>query len=560
MTALLISGMGPEFPDNSLLRGSSFETILYPDIAARTSETYKFDLTSLRYRREDSRDTPLLRTRRDGGSARATAAAKSQEQASDPARLSHLTTFTLQTILSSANIEFDWMSTERIWNGSGIEPSGRYDTVLLSTTFIWDKRTLKRAIAWIDRRFPEAVLILGGQYSNLKFNEIMRNHSFVDFIIRGDAEFALPDLLKNLAAGGDPEVVPNVVSRLRDGRIYMSPIAYIDLDQTPSPMPEGHLPVVPYESMRGCPYSCNFCSFPAASPIWRYKSVDKIARDWEHYKIHNGANFIKALDSTFTIPLTRLRELLPKVADIDIQWEAYTRANLVRNADLVRRLEDSRCRSLFLGFESMSDATLQYMNKKVSARANRTAFELLRHSSIQHFISFIVGYPGETPELFEETKAFLVNEYAGEFALYVLMFQDETMPVWKDAERFGLQIHDSDGEARDWRHNGMDSETAGQLQLETLREVRWKNDNAIVRSWQHDFEAPLMSDKSPEENTVVDKLIDRLGMISADIVDERKARHLEHELLSELEKHGVTLADGRNAGPKNQAEDRLKTV
>jgi anaerobic magnesium-protoporphyrin IX monomethyl ester cyclase len=544
MTALLISGMGPEFPDNRLLRDSSFEAILYPNIAARTGETYKFDLTSLRYRREDGLVTPLLRKRRDGGSARATSSAKSPEaKASEPAQVSHLTTFTLHTILSNANIEFDWMSTEHIWNGTGIEPSGRYDTILLSTTFIWDKRTLMQAITWIYRRFPDATLILGGQYSNLKFNEIMRTHPSVDFIIRGDAEYALPELLKRLASGGDPATLPNVVSRLRDGRTHMSPISYIDLDRTPSPRPEGYLPVVPYESMRGCPYSCNFCSFPAASPVWRYKSATKIALDWKYYKAHNGANFIKALDSTFTVPLARLRELLPKVADIDIQWEAYTRANLIRDADLVRQLEDSRCRSLFLGFESMSNETLQYMNKKVSVNANRTAFELLRDSSIQHFISFIVGYPGETPELFEETKAFLVNEYVGEFALYVVMFQDETMPVWEDAERFGLQVYDPDGEARNWRHNGMDSETAEQLQLETLRDVRWKNDNAIVRSWQHDFEAPLMSDKSPKKNAVVDKLIDRLGMISADIEDERKAHHLEHELLSELNKHGVLLDD-----------------
>ena len=56
-----------------------------------------------------------------------------------------------------------------------------------------------------------------------------------------------------------------------------------------------------------------------------------------------------------------------------------------------------------------------------------------------------------------------------------MLFQglaDETMPVWQDAEKFGLEVQDASGESRIWRHNGMDSDTAARLQLETLREVR----------------------------------------------------------------------------------------
>lgn len=546
MRALLLSGMGPEYPDNRLLRGSSFEALLDSDAAASRKRT--FDLSTLRFRTEDGRVVPLLRARRDGGGARAAGGdAPSSERRPKAEKAQHLTTFTLESILSGAGVEFDTLSTEHIWKGVGAEPSGRRDTILLSTTFIWDRRTLRKAIAWIEQRFPDATLILGGQYSNLKFDQIMRDHRFVDFIIRGDAEFALPELLDKLDTGGDPGTVPNVVFRDRDGRLRLTQIAYIDLDQNPSPSPDGYSPIVPYESMRGCPFSCNFCSFPAASPLWRYKSADKIARDWEHYKIRHGAHYIKALDSTFTVPPTRLKELLPKLAAIDIQWEAYTRANSIKNVDLVRELEDSGCRSLFLGFESMSDTTLQYMDKKVTARANRIAHELLRESTIKHFVSFIVGYPGENPELFEETKMFLVNEFAGEFALYVCMLQDETMPVWRDAERFDLQVHDPSGEARIWSHSGMDSETAVRLQQETLRDVRWKNDNAIFRSWQHDFESPLVSGKSRQENAAVEKLVDRLGMIGVDVEDDGRARCLEDRLVAELGVHGVTISSEDNA-------------
>jgi anaerobic magnesium-protoporphyrin IX monomethyl ester cyclase len=542
MTALLVSGMGPEYPDNKLLRHSSFEALLNPDAAAFASGKHAFDLATLRYKTNNGVELPLLRARRDGG-ARA-ASILTAELTPRPASAFHLTTFTLESILSRAGIEFDTLSTTHIWKGAGAEPAGRYDTILLSTTFIWDRRTLRQAITWIEQRFPEATLILGGQYSNLKFDQIMRDHNFVDFIVRGDAELALPDLLDKLGTDADLGNVQNLVFRGTDGRLRVTPIMYIDIDENPSPSSNGYSPVVPYESMRGCPFSCKYCSFPAASPQWRYKSADKIVRDWAGYKRQNGATYIKALDSTFTVPPTRLREFLPKVAAIDIQWEAYTRANSIKNAELVQQLEESGCRSLFLGFESMSDTTLQYMDKKVTSRANRIAHELLNESKIKHFVSFIVGYPGESPELFEETKMFLVNEFAGEFALYVCMLQDETMPVWQDAKRFDLQVNDPSGEARIWSHCGMDSETATELQLETLRDVRWKNDNAIFRSWQHEFESPLMSGKSQQENALVEKMIDRLGMISADIENEGQARRLEDRLVHELDAHGVTISQG----------------
>lgn len=537
MDILLISGMGPQFPDNLLLAGSSFEA-LSAGGRSRTSDV--FDLSVL-HTRDGECHVPLLRPRRDGGGARAASGASVADHARKAA---HLTTFTLQSILNAAGVDHEHMSTERIWTGTGPEPQGDFDVVLLSTTFIWDRATLAKAVRWVADRFPAATLILGGQYSNLKFHRILTEHDFVRYVVRGDAEASLPALLHALRTNVDVTGIPNLVCRDADGRIRATEVAYIDLEATPSPGPPGRAPVVPYESMRGCPFSCKYCAYPAASPKWRYKSAEKIAADWARYRRENGARYIKALDSTFTVPPTRLHQLLPMLEEVGMGWEAYTRANSIRDRTITRQLEDAGCRSLFIGFESMNDTTLKYMNKKVTARANRTAFELLNGSSIDHFVSYIVGYPGESPELFEETRRFLVTEYSGEFALYVFMLADETMPVWQDAQRFGLEVLDPSGEARVWRHQGMDSETAARLQLETLREVRWKNDHAIARVWQHDYESPLLPRRSSADNAVVEKLVDRLGMVGADFTDTAEVTRRREGLLTSLSRYGVHAEAG----------------
>lgn len=546
MHILLISGLGPQFPNEDLLAGSSFEALSAREGRRGAAQPRLFDLATLRVGHEQfSRPLLLPRKSRIRAVSSVNLSQPAQEEAKEPEQAPHLTTFTLQSILESSGFEYEVFPSEKLWRGSGPEPATDFDVVLLSTTFIWDRASLAKAVNWVEERYPSSVLVLGGQYSNLKYQRILLDHPFVRYIVRGDAEASLPALLRALRAKDDPGSIPNLVWRDPDtGEIRLTQIEYIDLNASPSPAPHGRFPVIPYESMRGCPFSCKFCSFPAASPKWRYKSAQKIVDDFTRYRRDHGAQYIKALDSTFTVPPTRLRELLPMLADVKIDWEAYTRANSISDQGVVNALEQAHCRALFIGFESMSDTTLKYMHKQVKARENRRAFELLAQSSIHYFFSFIVGYPGETPELFEETKNFLVSEYSGQFALYTFMFEDETMPVWKDAERFSLRVFDADGDAENWTHNGMDSQTAARLRLETLRDVRWKNDHAIARLWQHDYESPLLPDRSLAENKVVEKLVDRLGMLSADITDPAEAASRQADLLSRLAHHGVVAEPG----------------
>ena len=545
MNVLLVSGLGPEFPNTSLIAGSSFEELLSPAEGRRGP----FDLAALRAR-VDGRELPLLRRRKAADRIRAVSSVRLQhtERDDESATAPHLTTFTVSAILQAAGVDHEHHPTEAIWDGRRPDPAGPFDVVLLSTTFIWDRATMARAIGWVEDRYPEATLVLGGQYSNLKFQQILAAHPFVRFVVRGDAEVALPRLLGALRHGRSPADIPNLVWRDADtGRIRLTEVRYADLEALPSPAPAGRYPVIPYESMRGCPFSCMYCSFPAASPTWRYKSAEKIAGDFARYRDEHGAQYVKALDSTFTVPPTRLRALLPLLADTRVAWEAYTRANSLKDRAIVDALEEAHCRALAIGFESMNDTTLGHMRKQVKAQANRTAFELLSGSSIHHWISFIVGYPGETPELFQDTRDFLVNEYRGHFALYVFMLNDETMPVWQDAERFDLRVLDPDGDAREWSHTGMDSATARRLQVETLRAVRWRNDHAMQRTWQHAYELPLLPGRPTAENAVVEKLVDRLGMASADFPDPGEAADRRAGLLGELATHGVTTAPAEAA-------------
>jgi radical SAM superfamily enzyme YgiQ (UPF0313 family) len=262
-------------------------------------------------------------------------------------------------------------------------------------------------------------------------------------------------------------------------------------------------------------------------------------RDWRAYAERNGATRIHAMDSTFTVPKTRFRDLLALLPDVGIDWEAYSRANCIDSPALVERLEAARCRSVIIGFESMNDFVLKAMDKKVTAAENVRASELLADSEVDLKASFIVGYPGERTAAYEETHRFLVEQFRGKFIMSVFTLTDETMPVLEDLPRFQLEYSSPVA----WTHVGMDSQTAAELRERTMVDVRWKNDDAVLNHWQTAHSRPLVPEFDVKQNRRVEKIVERLAYVPKDLGDGVAAGERCRQLLAELRLLGIESLD-----------------
>ena len=217
------------------------------------------------------------------------------------------------------------------------------------------------------------------------------------------------------------------------------------------------------------------------------------------------------------------------------QWEAYSRANSLVNPETIEQLEASHCKYLIIGFESMSPVSLKNMSKRVTADQNVQAIEALRGRGVEFHGSFMAGYPGESPEDYEHTHRFLVDRYHGRFNVYIFMFMDETMPVWQDAPMYDLQV--SSGWM--WKHSGMSSQTAMKLQDRTIREVRWKNDDAVLNLWQSNFMRPMLPTEPFRTGPRIEKAIERLAFCVHDLGEHADTAARCRGLLDELESLGV---------------------
>ncbi len=78
----------------------------------------------------------------------------------------------------------------------------------------------------IKLRHPEVAIVLGGFTASAFAEEILREFDCVDFVIRGDAEIPVRDLVASYHAGKGYQQVPNLVFR-EGGTPRVNPISYV---------------------------------------------------------------------------------------------------------------------------------------------------------------------------------------------------------------------------------------------------------------------------------------------------------------------------------------------
>ncbi len=146
-------------------------------------------------------------------------------------------------------------------------------------------------------------VIWGGVFGTL-FPE--RCLEYADFVIRGEGEEAITELLQTLESGGDTSGVLNLAYKNSDGTIVVNPVRPLvqDLDSLGFPEIGGDaryfingdkllygdplLRSLTYETAasRGCPFHCSYCSSASLKRIYkgkgkfvRFRSVDSVIRE-----------------------------------------------------------------------------------------------------------------------------------------------------------------------------------------------------------------------------------------------------------------------------------------
>jgi len=358
--------------------------------------------------------------------------------------------------------------TEPDW--SFIENSDLVCISTITSTAIRAYRMAKRLKAL------DIPVIIGGTHPTFLPDEGLE---YADFVIRGEGEHSLVELLEYLEKG-TPALsgIRGLSYRDRDERkVHNHSREFIqDLDSLPEPdfsLVHNWNPSNPYpvSTSRGCPYDCTFCSvIRMFGRSYRFKSVEATLKEMKYVaSVSKATKFI--VDDNFAANKRRTKEILRgMIAEgIKTRWSAQVRPDVARDPELLRLMADSGCHTLFIGFESINPRTLEEYNKKQNREDIISCIRTVRDHSIHIHGMFVLGADTDDVETIHQTA-----DFATSFGIDTVQFMILTplpgTPLLHDMTKSGRLLH-TDWSKYDAQHvvfrPGLMSPTT--LQIETFR-------------------------------------------------------------------------------------------
>jgi anaerobic magnesium-protoporphyrin IX monomethyl ester cyclase len=157
-------------------------------------------------------------------------------------------------------------------------------------------------------------------------------------------------------------------------------------------------------TMRGCPYSCKWCSRAVYGQSYRRRSAVNVVKEMLWIKAQYNPDSIWFVDDVFTVSHKWLEEFRNEVKkqQLDLKFECITRADRM-NEEVILQLKESGCFRVWIGAESGSQKVIDLMDRRVEVNQVRDMIQLSRHHGLQAGTFIMVGYPGETKEDILET-------------------------------------------------------------------------------------------------------------------------------------------------------------
>lgn len=284
----------------------------------------------------------------------------------------------------------------------------------------------------IKDTFKDIPIVIGGIHPTTYPFEILTYCSYIDYIILGEGESSLNQLVKIIDKNDFQALAGiNGFAYRRNGKVMVqSKTSFIaDLDSLPYPDYEQinmhdyyhdttfwrnpkRLSInarIPILSSRSCPRGCNFCSmFLSMGSKWRSRSAKNVVDEIEYIYDRYDHRYYTFIDDNLTLNKTRIIEICRQIIkrNIDIQFEALNGvATETLDSEILDALYSAGMRTIYLAIESGSEFMRNHiMNKGLS---NKKIFEVVRYlkkfKDLHIKAGFIIGMPEDTREILDET-------------------------------------------------------------------------------------------------------------------------------------------------------------
>lgn len=243
-----------------------------------------------------------------------------------------------------------------------------------------------------------------------------------DFIIQGEGERTLLELLQHLDQNKSVEAIAGIVYTSNDA-IQVNPKRKVleDLDSLPQPAWD-LVDIEAYRAVwkqsnqeftlnlattRGCPYKCNWCAKPIYGNRYNAHSPAYIVEEIAYIKQHFGVTRFWMCDDIFGLKPNWVQEFNTalKKNKLQIKYYIQSRVDLLLKEDTIDALAASGLEEVWVGAESGSQKILDAMDKGTKLEEIYEATHLLQQKKIRVALFLQFGYLTENQEDIQKTIA-----------------------------------------------------------------------------------------------------------------------------------------------------------
>ncbi|UCD78257.1 MAG: RiPP maturation radical SAM C-methyltransferase [Desulfobacterales bacterium] len=326
----------------------------------------------------------------------------------------------------------------------------------------------------IKQKFPDLIIVIGGStFSGTAAGKLFEFFPEVDFVVNGEGELPLSQLVGCLKASSDPGNLPSLKGVITptssgngDGRDNFNQLN--SLNKLPPPNYDDYFallksfrqanvffPVLPVETSRGCWWQktmapgrttsdnpkrsagCAFCNLNLQWRGYRHKDPARVVNEIDHLTGKFQTLAVSIVDNV--LPRKSARELFKKVSNLkkDLHFFAEIRADTP--ASELEVMRDAGMQELQIGIEALSTSLLLKLHKGTSAIQNLEVMRNCEALGIANRSNLILHFPGSDEQDVAETLRNL------DFALPFRPLQTVNFwlglgsPVWQNPTAYGIK-------------------------------------------------------------------------------------------------------------------------
>ena len=282
--------------------------------------------------------------------------------------------------------------------------------VLCFSCYIWNIEHILLLCRDLKEVSPHCVIVLGGPEVSYDAGQVLSENPAIDYIVRGEGEIALPELLEQIIRGGPVAEIKGISYRRHD-RVHENPSRELiaDLNSLTSPFKRDFSDyrdrIVYYESSRGCPFNCSYCLSSEVKGV-RYFSMDRVKEELRRllgYRLRE----LKFVDRTFNSDEIRAREIMQFIIDQKPETKVHLEicAEIISQGfmDFLRQVPPGLF-NFEIGVQSTCPQTLRAVRRYHNwERLQANILRLQSFDNIHLHLDLIAGLPLESYSRFQQS-------------------------------------------------------------------------------------------------------------------------------------------------------------